>query len=501
MKKKIGFKNFRNSSQIGGETMKNLVVIGLVLLFSPCLSLFAQWEPDVRLTYDDSASFAALNNARCVAADGDTLHVVWYDGRDGDSEIYYKRTTDGGLNWETDKRLTNAPDSSYFASVASSGANVHIVWIDCRDGNNELYYKRSTDGGTVWGTDTRLTNDAALSWRPSNAVSGDDVHVVWEDFQGFVTYAIYYRRSTDGGTTWGTDITLSDNLFNAVRPSIAVSDTNVHVVWCDVRDGSWETYYTRSTDSGTTWGTDTRLSDVPDGSIYCSIAATGNDVHVLWCDERDGNSEIYYKRSTDGGTTWGANVRLTNDPDSSMLPSVAVSDKIVHVVWYDNRDDNFEVYYKRSTEGGTNWETDTRLTNDTARSAHPSVVVSDSCVHVIWDDRRDGNREIYYKCNPTGNPVGVEETCASETKEEMLLISPTLFKNRIILKSKESSSKPLKIVLYNVYGAAVFEKSYAYTPHSLMIEDVRVNRLPPSVYFLLVSSNRRKIALAKLIKL
>jgi hypothetical protein len=70
----------------------------------------------------------------------------------------------GECQWQSDVRLTNAPDTSRtsFGSdwcIATSGNYVHIVWIDKRDGNTEIYYKCSTDGGINWQADVRLTND------------------------------------------------------------------------------------------------------------------------------------------------------------------------------------------------------------------------------------------------------------------------------------------------------------------------------------------------------
>jgi hypothetical protein len=61
------------------------------------------------------------------------------------------------------------------------------------------------------------------------------------------------------------------------------------------------------------------------------------------------NREIYYKRSTDNGITWEPDIRLTNAATESWLPSVAISDTILHVVWRDERDGNYEIYYKRNT--------------------------------------------------------------------------------------------------------------------------------------------------------
>jgi hypothetical protein len=86
---------------------------------------------------------------------------------------------------------------------------------------------------------------------------------------------------------------------------------------------------------------------------------------------------------------------------------VAVSGLNVHTIWYDERDGNREIYYKRSTDFGLSWSADTRLTFNSATSLDPRVCVSGPNVHVVWRDIRDGNWEIYYKRNPTGN-IGVE---------------------------------------------------------------------------------------------
>jgi len=61
-----------------------------------------------------------------------------------------------------------------------------------------------------------------------------------------------------------------------------------------------------------------------------------------------GDSEIYYKKSTDGGSTWTAGNSLTANSGDSLSPSLAVygSDNI-HVFWYDFTPGNAEIYYKR----------------------------------------------------------------------------------------------------------------------------------------------------------
>ncbi|MFH1937407.1 MAG: exo-alpha-sialidase [Bacteroidota bacterium] len=305
--------------------------------------------------------------------------------------------------WEPDVRLTIDPSSSLNCihhSIASSGDSVHVVWSDDRDGNQEIYYKRSADAGMTWGADVRLTNDPNYSGLPSVATIGSDVHIVWEDDRDGPNGegSIYYKRSTDGGITWGTDTRLTDSSADAWDPAVAVSDSEVHVVYFD---WAWQ--------------------------------------------------EIYYIHSTDGGTTWEAAQKLTNATGWSRYPSIAVSGSLVHVTWEDTRDGNFEIYYKRSTDGGVTWEPDMRLTNAMYNSLLTSVAVSDSVVHVVWYDKRDFNDEIYYKRNPTGNVIFPTWTIEQNTSQNQPVIFPNPANTilNIAFKSPTNSNIGVKLISMN----------------------------------------------------
>jgi hypothetical protein len=148
---------------------------------------------------------------------------------------------------------------------------------------------------------------------------------------------IFFKRSTDGGATWGPDIQLTSAGSDA-HSSIAASESQIHVVWGDNRAGHAEIYTRGSTDFGATWDTERRLSDLPFDSWVPTVAVSGNDVYAAWVDTRDGNEEEYLKRSTDGGRSWGPDTRLTHNGANSWAPSIAVSGCTVHLVWFDQRD-------------------------------------------------------------------------------------------------------------------------------------------------------------------
>ena len=91
------------------ESASFLVFI-LTIILGPAMNndLFGQWEPDIRLTNAPGISYPSYNNARNIAASGDILHVAWFDNRNGNYAIYYKRSTDKGTTWEGDIALTNS---------------------------------------------------------------------------------------------------------------------------------------------------------------------------------------------------------------------------------------------------------------------------------------------------------------------------------------------------------------------------------------------------------
>ena len=416
-------------------------------------------QSEARLTNNPGNSGLLNNsNARRIAASGNNVHITWYEDRDSDYEIYYKRSTDGGVNWGNDTRLTNHPSFSLYPSIAVSGSTLHLVWQDSRDGNEEIYYLRSTNSGSNWEASTRLTNSSGQSKYPSVSVSGNSVHVFWHDFRSG-SWKIYYKRSSDGGVTWTADARLSDNGAPGGAegyPCTCANGSYVHAAWHDSRDGYFEIYYKRSIDGGNNWSADVRLTNDPQGSDVPSISASGNHVHVTWYDQRDGNSEIYYKRSSDNGANWSSDIRLTNAADNSFFPVIESSENNVHVVWHDRRSSIWRPYYKRSSDYGNNWESEIILNNEAINADHPFIALSGTMVHVIWEDYRFSDAEIFYRRNPTGNTIGIT-SLSSEIPSSFELYQnyPNPFNPATQIKFDIQKAGNVKIAIYDMLGREV----------------------------------------------
>ena len=238
---------------------------------------------------------------------------MWMDESPGTKEIYYNRSTNDGVDWVGEVRLSWDSNVSNHPSVAVSGSYVHVVWCDDRNGDDEIYYIRSTNDGVDWGSETRLAYGDRLAQHPCIGASGSNVYAFWQDDRpsGNSPFLIYYKKTTNNGVNWGSDTRLPDQpgTADAEHPNIAVNGSEIFLTWRDKRYYSTpEIFYCHSGDGAANWDDEVRLTNQADSSMYPSIAVGismfSTIIHVLWTDERDGGRRVYYKRNAtygDGG--------------------------------------------------------------------------------------------------------------------------------------------------------------------------------------------------------
>jgi len=371
-----------------------LLIFGILF---PGERALADWSPAKRITWTSGLSIHPA-----IAIDpGKTLHVVWYDNTPGNSEIYYKRSTDGGSNWSAAQRLTWTSGESSDPAIAIGMDNaIHVVWEDATPGNYESYYRRSTDGGSTWNATQRLTWTSDYSRAPAIAVDADNrIHIVW--WRSASSIELYYRKSTDGGSTWNPVQRLTWVSSLSYYPALAAdSNQNVRAVWYCWMTDNYEVFYKHSTNGGSTWSPARRLTWNSGSSCYPDIAVDSDGViHVVWMDKTPGNNEIYHARSSDGGSTWSDAKRVTWAGGECFVPAMAIdASNEVHVVWYNVTADDYQLYYKKSTDKGLTWTSAQKLTWGSGTSLDPAMAIdSAGTLHVVWRNAAAGNFEIYYK--------------------------------------------------------------------------------------------------------
>jgi hypothetical protein len=297
-----------------------------------------------RLSWNSGGSYIPK-----IAIDSqDNIYVVWYDNTPGNGEIFLKKSTNGGTSW-TQKQLTWNSEYSLAPSIAiDSQDNIYVVWYGYKSGDYEIFLKKSTTGGTSW-TQKRLTWNLGDSLEPSIAIDSQDyIYVVWED-ETPGNEEIFLKKSTNGGTSW-TQKRLTRNSGGSYVPSIAIdSQDYIYVVWEDETPGNEEIFLKKSTTGGTSW-TQKRLTRHSGNSFDPVIAIDSEDnIYVVWQDWRP-DGKIFLKKSTTGGTIW-TQKRLSWNSGHSVHPSIAIDSlDNIYVVWQQRTSGNYEIFLKKSTD-------------------------------------------------------------------------------------------------------------------------------------------------------
>jgi len=368
-------------------------LVALVGLFAFGLAR-ADWGPDVQLTFGTPYAYT---DSRCLDGAGDSVFVVWYDNRDGNWEIYFKRSKDAGSSWGSDIRLTFDDSLSWFPALAVDGWHrIHVVWEDFRDGRLGIYYKRSTDGGDTFSLDLKISPNMGSMYMGSPAVAacGDTVYVAWYNENQEIPYLI---NSTDGGITWSDTFRLSGDSVRGDAPSIFALGPDVFASW-----KYYNRLYFRHRQGA--WGPVQNITMQAHAWLSPILAASsGGIVHLVWEDDRQRASypQIYYKRSTDYGATWSPDTQLSYGSVFCYHPSIWAKGQYLHLIWTGHDTlpyPNEFLYYRRSTDNGTTWESDTQLTSPVCSAVNPSIYALNNDVHVVWQDTRPpGGVHLYYK--------------------------------------------------------------------------------------------------------
>ncbi len=480
--------------------MKSYKILFLFIFFSILLNskVFAQWEPDQRLTNTAGNSFLANNNAWNIAASGDSIHVIYIEYQSGNSQIYYTCSYNAGLNWNTPVMLSQGPCDILNYTLAVSGSTVHVVWINNMD--NRLIYRRSTNAGITWEQEDTIVYPGVQNvGEPCLAASGNNVYLVYthNPASGY-NVDLFFITSTNGGVSWSAAQRLTYDTNNIMdgAPSIAVSGNILHLIWGRVSNPSnWHrrVLYLRSTNNGASWEPERYITtDTVSQSQPC-IAASGNYVHAVWMDTRNDTLQIFYRLSQDNGINWQPEIPLTHNIIMADYQTIAAIGRNVHVAWRDYRFSNqWHIGYRRSMDNGQTWQPDTFF-YDAFHQESPSIAVAGTKVHLIWIDNRAGNWEIYYKRNPTGSGIEEPEHSLLHPTTSPFEIYPNPAKSLATIHYSLSTNSIVSMQLYDVSGKFIKTLSKESQTAGDYSKLLNTKNLSAGVYFITLRSKSDKI--------
>lgn len=350
---------------------------------------------------------------------------------DLDTDLFYIKSKDEGVNWSSKQKITEFGSSVNYVTADAFQTNIiHVLYREYAEDSspNPSYYLTYAKGylndeTLEWATQ-RLTLDPNLDKRHiDTAMSPDKCHYVYQDFQD--VYYSYFDNTTEDATIVQEDRVLIKE--SAVHPRIILDDDgNIYVFYIDLQN--LNIMYVRFNAAFNSWSQPFLVVEAVDAvdalniSIAVDYSDITNSINLLY----NKDNVVYHTRSI-SNKKWTAPIVVFSDVTYTYSPEIVIDcdgnvNALVGAKSSTSPSAGDKVFYRYSTDGivwGTTatisrytpWES-TNLASDIKPSATTdfkgALNVTYSENHIEYNETQSD--QIYFKIvdgvfSPFVNPV------------------------------------------------------------------------------------------------
>lgn len=354
----------------------------------------ATFGGDVKVSSHPAGAVVETFPHIAVAPAQGRVYVTWQEfatGRNDDAgRVMLARFDMAGTRLGPDVRVDSGADAYGKWTpqvVVDRTGDPTVVWVDERDPGPDgvqfehVYFAHSDDLGATFRPNARV-DDVGIRrgvvpdplavkldnrWRPSVAIRNRRLFVAWADFRNY-NWDIYSSRTSLTQKRPSKNVRVDD--FAALErlntePTIVVDEKSglASVAWTDIRarESDSNIFFTRATKRNAAAFEpsrqldDSRLGfdadvDTPTTQSHPDMKIADRTLCVAWQDDRNGTNDVYFKRSLDGGATFGAEERVDDagaGASAQTAPAIAIdasSGTRCYVVWEDTRNGNSDLF-------------------------------------------------------------------------------------------------------------------------------------------------------------
>jgi hypothetical protein len=414
---------------------------------------------------------------------------------------------------------------------------------------DQIVAQKSTDQGATWSAGASIGYNAVKQNDKQWAVvdpRNNTIYTTWTLFDKYESTNpldsshILFSKSSDGGITWspalridqqGGDCKDSDSTVEGAVPAVGPNG-QVYVAWA----GPKGLVFNKSLDGGSTWSNEKVISDFPAGwnfdipGIYranglpvtvCDLSAGSRrgTIYVNWTDQRNGanDTDVWLLKSTDGGNTWSAPIRVNNDPAGKQQfftwMTIDQSNGYLYFVFYDRRnypDTRTDVYMARSIDGGTTFqnfkvsEAPFAPTSNIFFGDYTNVSVQKGIIRPIWTRLDNGQLSVWTALVDStailNIPTGVVNP---DVIAEKISTYPNPFTNNSFISFKIRRPGIVSVEVYDITGKIIAKPiDQKHYPAGKYIEriDTKLLHIAAGTYVYRVTINK-ELYVQKVIRL
>jgi hypothetical protein len=272
-----------------------------------------------------------------LSAFENNVYAVWLDeDEQGNGIILFKASNDGGETFGNPITIAHNVTTNNdftFPKVAAYGNNVYIAWNVAESWSTQgegeiitdLLYVKSSDQGNTFSPPVKLNNNGEKVGEAQLAAYNNAVYVVWGSSPyDHVTSNLFFTKSTDNGNTF--------SYATEVRNDNFVNPSNVEIVAL-----------------GNNNSEENREQSLPSSPSSQQVQQQQPQLYITGqVPLSDENEDIFLASSSDNGETFSQTTsNLSNNSEFSECPSIAASANNIYVIWQDRTPGNNEVLFTK----------------------------------------------------------------------------------------------------------------------------------------------------------
>lgn len=330
----------------------------------------------------------------------DSIFMCIFKKENTDSLFYQRFSYIGELLDYNPKFLTTTSNIYYRCRIVAGDSLFYIFWTDSL---YNIWMCRVNKKGVIDTVFPIITNPAFPIYSPDADYNGENFYIAWVDKRDSSSYPyprhrdIYGTPLNKNGIPLHMGEVISYELFtsfNQLNPFVQGTGNKFLVVWEDERKLNKDIYLKIFDENGIP------LFDIPkiiaeDSLDERNIKIAGSGINYILAWEK--NKDLYAQLIDSSGNPTGNPIILSNFIGLQCNSFLTYSDSIYFAVWEDQRMSGPpDIYGARVKIDGTVLDTDGILISTSpAGSFYPKISGIDSMFLVVWEDRRNGNPDIY----------------------------------------------------------------------------------------------------------
>lgn len=450
-----------------------------IVSFFVCFSLFiilpAQSAPvftSPLMVNEMANSNVDTDGSRTIAVFDENVYAIWIDW--DNNNIQFAKSNDRGQTFTNPvypSSIIDTTKAQLFPAISvDEYGTIFILWTMISDTftvNSGMYLTRSTDGGESFEEARNVVTMPSVYC--SMATYEDNVYLFYPSMDNYPFGEYYFQRSTDNGDNFSdpiqvTDVACADSLkFDSMTDMIVDKDGIIHMVWNDARrsEGNSDIYYCNSTDGGQSFSTNIPVNDLNSSIANIehwdpSIAVMQNgDIYVTWRYHIDFQNNQDWDYRNQMAVKYHDSDSFTNHSsiNASALhscgPAIAINKYDQMYIIFSARDTKQFCYSLYPGDENFTMQEIGKDNSSHGATSYPSIVIdNENKACILWTD----NTDIYFSRGGYDNPIKIDDSMISAETFALYQNYPNPFNPRTTISYEIKTDAFVELSVFNING-------------------------------------------------